>query len=120
VRKRKPKSVSDYLAEVSSEQRAALQKLRLAIHAAMPGAEECISYQLPAFRYRGKVQVWFGAGAKHCSFYPGSVVQKFQTELKKYGTSKGTIRFAADHPLPATLVKRLVKARIAQNAARTR
>src|SRR5262245_29319414 len=109
-------TVDDYLATVPPDQRAALEKLRRAIHAAAPGIEECISYQMPAFRLDGKVQVWFGAGAHHCAFYPGGIVQGFEDELEGYETSKGTIRFQPDHPLPAALVRRIVKARIAENA----
>ena len=113
----KPKTTDEYLAELSEDKRAALEKLRRTIRAIVPAAEECISYQLPAFRLDGKVLVWFGAGANHCSFYPGAVVQDYKDDLKDYETSKGTIRFQPDHPLPATLVRKLIKARIAQNAA---
>src|SRR5882672_8719812 len=113
-----PKTIDAYLANLAGDKRAALQKLRRAIRAAMPRGEECISYQLPAFRLDGRVVVWFGAAANHCSFYPGAVVQAFKAELEKYETRKGTIRFQPDRPLPATLVRRLVKARIATTAAR--
>ena len=113
----KPKTTDEYLAELSEDKRAALEKLRRTIRAIVPAAEECISYQLPAFRLDGKVLVWFGAGANHCSFYPGAVVQDYKDDLKDYETSKGTIRFQPDHPLSATLVRKLIKARIAQNAA---
>jgi uncharacterized protein YdhG (YjbR/CyaY superfamily) len=111
-------SIDDYLAGVSDDKRAALQRLRRTIRAIVPRAEECISYQLPAFRLDGKVLVWFGAGAKHCAFYPGGVVPELQRELEDYDTSKGTIRFQPDDPLPATLVRKLVKARIARIGAR--
>jgi uncharacterized protein YdhG (YjbR/CyaY superfamily) len=110
----KPKSIDDYLATLSPEKRAALEQLRRAIHAAAPGAEECISYGIPAVRWKGKVLVWFGASANHCSFYPGAVVQAFGKELTAYKVAKGTIRFAPDEPLPATLVRKLVKARATQ------
>lgn len=110
----KATSIADYLSRVPADQRRALQRLRKDIHAAVPGLEECISYQMPGFRYQGKVVVWFGAAARHCAFYPGAVVKDFKTELKGYGTSKGTIRFDADDPLPAGLVKKLLKARIAR------
>ena len=80
----------------------------------MPKAEECISYGVPAFRLNGKFLVAMGAGATHCSFYPGSTLAAFKLDLKKYETSKGTIRFQPGHPLPATLVRKIVKARIAQ------
>ena len=109
--KAKPATIDDYLARVSSGQRAALNRLRKAIRAAAPRAEECISYQLPAFRLDGRMLVWFGAGANHCSFYPGAVVQRFKRELDDFQISKGTIRFQPDHPIPAGLVRRLVKAR---------
>src|SRR5204862_985706 len=104
----KPKTHDDYLARVSADKRAALQKLRRAIKSAAPKAEECISYQLPAFRLNGKFLVAYGRGANHCGFYPGSVGQAFKKELKGYDTSKGTVRFSADKPLPAVLVRKLV------------
>jgi uncharacterized protein YdhG (YjbR/CyaY superfamily) len=111
------KSIDEYLASVADgEKRAALEKLRMSIHAAVPRAEECISYQMPAFRLDGKVLVWFGAASKHCSFFPGAVVQQFKDELEDYEISKGTIRFQPDHPLPAALIRKLVKARAAKVA----
>ena len=74
-----------------------------------------MSYGIPGFRLNGKLLVSYGAATKHCAFYPGSIVQKFKTQLKDYDTSgKGTIRFSADKPLPAALVRKIVKARIAQ------
>src|SRR5437588_993248 len=92
----KPNTHNDYLAAVTEDKRAALQKLRKAIKAAAPEAEECISYQIPAFRLNGTFLVGYGAGANHCAFYPGSVVQALKKELKGFDTSKGTIRFSAD------------------------
>jgi uncharacterized protein YdhG (YjbR/CyaY superfamily) len=114
----KAKTVDEYLAALSSDKRAALERLRKTIRAAAPRAEECISYQLPAFRLDGRMLVWFGAATNHCSFYPGAVVDDYKEELEDFATSKGTIRFQPDNPLPATLVRKLVKARIAENAAR--
>ena len=114
----KPKNIDEYLAAVSDDKRAALDKLRKDIHAAAPKAEECISYQLPAFRLDGRFLVAFGAAAKHCSFYPGGLVEDYKDELKAYDLSKGTIRFQPSKPLPASLVRKLVKVRVAQNAAR--
>ena len=95
---------------------ASLEKLRKTIKSAAPKAEECISYGIAAFRLNGML-VGFGATAKHCAFYlmSGSMVEAHQNELKDYDTSKGTIRFSADKPLPAALVRKLVKARIAEN-----
>jgi len=115
----KAKTIDEYLAALSDDQRAALEKLRKTIRAAAPKAEECISYQLPAFRQNGML-VAFGATANHCAFYlmSGTTVETFQDELDGYDTSKGTIRFQADKPLPASLVRKLVKARIAENEAR--
>ena len=80
----------------------------------VPRAEECISYGLPGFRVDGKMLVWFGASQKHCAFYPGAVVQEYKGGLRNYETSKGTIRFQPDNPLPSTLVRKLVKARMAK------
>jgi uncharacterized protein YdhG (YjbR/CyaY superfamily) len=115
----KPQTIDEYLASLSSEKRAALEKLRRAIKSAAPNAEECISYQLPAFRLDGRMLVSFGAWANHCAFYAGSFpVKAHKDELKAYDTTKGAIRFQADSPLPATLVRKLVKTRIAEHAAR--
>jgi uncharacterized protein YdhG (YjbR/CyaY superfamily) len=113
-----PKTIDDYLSALSDDKRAALEKLRRAILAAAPGAEECISYQIPAFRLNGRLLVWFGAGANHCAFYPGGIVQSYKDELAGYKTAKGTIQFQPDKPLPVALVRKIVKARIAQNEAR--
>lgn len=114
------RTIDEYLAALSPDKRAALQRLRRIIRAAAPGAEERISYGLPAFRLDGSMLVWFGAAANHCAFYPGAVVDAHRGELEGYDTGKGTIRFQADYPLPAALVRKLVKARIARNAARQR
>ncbi len=119
--KTKTKTIDEYLAALSDDKRAALEKLRKTIRAAAPKAEECISYQLPAFRQNGML-VAFGAAANHCAFYlmSSSTVEAHEDELKDYDTSKGTIRFQADKPLPVALVRKLVKARIAENAGRRR
>jgi len=89
--------------------------MRFAILSAAPkGTEEIISYKIPAFKYKG-VLVWFAAFADHCSFFPtAAVIEAFRKELKGYTLSKGTIQFAVNKPLPATLVKKMVKARVAQ------
>ena len=116
----KAKTVGEYLAALSPDKRAALQTLRQQIQAAAPRAEECISYGIPAFRLDGRMLAWFGAATHHCSFFPGAIVADFKKDLKKYETSKGTIRFSPDTPLPSTLVRKLIKACIARNAARAR
>jgi uncharacterized protein YdhG (YjbR/CyaY superfamily) len=115
----KSPTIDDYLAPLSKDKRAALENLRRAIKSAAPGAEECISYQRPAFRLHGRILVWFGAAAKHCALYPGAKpIAVHNDELKGYDTSKGTIRFPVDSPLPVTLVRKLVKTRIAEYAAK--
>ena len=115
----KPKNIDEYLASLSNEKRIALEKLRSAIKSAAPKAEEYISYRVPAFRLGGRLLVAFGAAANHCAFYPGAFpVQSHRDELKAYDTSKGTVRFQPNRPLPATLVRKLVKTRIEQYAAR--
>lgn len=113
----KPTPVTAYLAALPADQCAALQRLRKLIHAAAPGAEDCISYGVPAVRLDGKVVVWYAAASKHCSFFPGAVVADFASELRGFSTSKGTVRFQPDHPLPAALVRKLVEARMARIAA---
>jgi uncharacterized protein YdhG (YjbR/CyaY superfamily) len=114
-----PLTIDEYLVPLSNEKRAALEKLRRAIHAAAPGAEECISYGIPAFRLGGRMLVAFGAAVNHCAFYPGALpLEAHKEALKAYDISKGTIRFQADRPLPATLVRKLVKTRIAERAGR--
>jgi uncharacterized protein YdhG (YjbR/CyaY superfamily) len=109
-------TVEQYLEALPDDKRKALKALRKMIKAAAPGADECITYGIPAFRYNGKFLVGYGAAARHCAFYPGSVVQRMKGELNEYDISKGTIRFAADNPLPATLVRKLVKLRLAETA----
>jgi uncharacterized protein YdhG (YjbR/CyaY superfamily) len=114
----RPRNIDGYLAPLSEDKRAALEKLRRAIKAAAPEAVECISYQIPAFRLDGRLLVAFGAGANHCAFYPGAYpVAACRRDLERYDTSKGTVRFPANRPLPATLVRKLVKARIAERAS---
>ena len=115
----KPETIDEYLAPLSNEKRTALQKLRRDIKSAAPKSEECISYGVAAFRLEGRMLVAFGAAANHCSFYPGALpIETHKSELKGYSTSKGTIRFPADNPLPVTLVRKLVRTRVAQYAAK--
>jgi uncharacterized protein YdhG (YjbR/CyaY superfamily) len=111
-----PKSIDDYLAALPEDARAVLQKLRKTIRAAAPKVTEAISYQIPAFKHHGLL-VSFAAFKDHCSFYPMSpeVMRAHAAELKGYDITKGTIHFPADKPLPAELVTKLVKARIAEN-----
>ncbi len=113
------KSIEEYLQSLPDEPAAALEKLRQTIKAAAPKAEECISYGIPTFRLAGRPLVAFGASAKHCAFYPlsAATVSDHAAELAGYSTSKGTIRFPAHKPLPAALVRKLVKARIKEIAS---
>ena len=116
-----PKSIDEYLAAVPEPARSTLNKIRAAIRsAAPPEATETISYGIPAFKYNG-VLMWFAAFSKHCSLFPtASVIEAFKNDLKGFSISKGTIQFPTDKPLPATLVKKMVKARVAQIESKKR
>jgi uncharacterized protein YdhG (YjbR/CyaY superfamily) len=114
----RPATVDEYLKAIDADKRAALEKLRASIKAAVPRGEECISYGLPCIRLDGRMLLHFGAAARHCSFYPGGIVREFEAELSGFETSRGTIRFDPAHPLPASLVRRMVKALVARSAAR--
>ena len=116
-----PKTVDEYIAAVPKPARETLNKMRATIRSTVPSAAtETISYGIPAFRHNG-VLVWFAAFSDHCSLFPtASVIDAFKNDLKGYSTSKGTIHFPTDKPLPTTLIKKLVKARVAQNEAKKR
>jgi uncharacterized protein YdhG (YjbR/CyaY superfamily) len=112
-----PKTIDEYLADVPEPARTTLNKLRAMIRsAAPPDATEAITYRMPTFKYKGSL-VAFAAFKNHCSLFPMSlsVIEAFKKELKGFHTSKGTLQFPLDKPMPATLVKKIVKARIAQN-----
>ena len=112
-----PKNVDEYLAGVPEPARSTLQRVRAVIRSAVPAeATEAISYRIPMFKYKGPL-LGYAAFSNHCSLFPmsSSVIEAFKNELKGFQTSKGTIRFPVDKPLSAALVKKLVKARIAQN-----
>lgn len=114
------KTVDEYLAAVPEDARVTLEKLRSIIKSAAPKATEVISYQMPAFKYHGML-IYFAAFKDHCSLFPGSsVMEALKDDLKSFETSKGTIRFTADKPLPASLVRKLVKARIAESERRVK
>jgi uncharacterized protein YdhG (YjbR/CyaY superfamily) len=113
-----PQTVDDYLAALPEEARATLEKIRKAIKAAAPKATEVISYQMPMYKQHGML-VGFAAFKNHCSIFPGAKpMETYKDELKAYKTSKGTIRFPIGKPLPAALVKKLIKTRIAENEKR--
>jgi uncharacterized protein YdhG (YjbR/CyaY superfamily) len=113
-------TVDEYLAAVPDEARAALEKLRSTIKAAAPKAVEAISYRIPTFKLDGRPLVAFSAARNHCAFHLMSppLMQSLRDELEPYDTVTATIRFPASQPLPAALVKKLVRARIAENEAR--
>lgn len=114
-----PTTIDEYLASVPPEARKSLTKIRAAIRSAVPKATEHISYGMPMFRYH-RMLVAFAAFASHCSFFPMSraVMETFKKELQSYDKSVGTIRFPVDKPLPATLVRKIVRARMAEVEAR--
>lgn len=118
-----PTSVEVCLAGLPREKRAALEKLRRTIKAAAPKATETISYQMPAFKDRnGRFLVSYAAFKDHCSLFPASkaVMEALGQELKPYFSGKGTLHFHTDKPIPAALVKKIVKVRIEENTARSR
>ncbi|MDX6385517.1 MAG: hypothetical protein QOK48_3090 [Blastocatellia bacterium] len=112
--------VDKYLASVPEKKRATLEKLRRTIRTVVPEAEEIIWYQIPTFKFQGKPLVSFAAFKNHCSLFPMSmaIIRAHQDELKGYLTSKGTVRFTSENPLPATLVKKIVRARVKENQVR--
>ena len=112
-------SVEEYIAAIPEGPRAALEELRRTIKAAAPEATEAISYQMPAFKDHGRFLVSYAAFKDHCSLFPASeaVREALGDELEPYLSGKGTIRFHADDPLPAALVRRIIEVRLEENAA---
>ena len=110
------KNIDEYIALQPEKVRALLEKLRQTIKAAAPDAEEVISYKMPAFRYHG-ILVYFAAFKNHYSLFPAnsSLITDMKDELKKYNTSKGTLQFKFEEPLPVALIKKIVKERVKQN-----
>ena len=113
---RKPTTIDEYLATVSGPRRVALDKLRKAIRTIVPKAEECISYGMPAFRLDGMIVAGFAATTKRCSYFPfsGSTLRTLADEVKDYDQTKGSLHFDPAKALPVTLVRKLIKARIAE------
>lgn len=112
-----PKTAADYFAAAPEPARSALRQIREAIRSAVPPeATEIISYKIPAFKHK-KVLVWYAAFSNHCSLFPtASVLKAFKDELKGFSTTKGTIHFPLDKPMPVELIKRLVRARVNQQS----
>jgi len=117
-----PKTVAEYIAQLPPPARPAFRRLRAAVRsAAPPGATETISYRIPALRHHGRVLVWFAAFSDHCSLFPtAAVVAAFKKDLKGFPYSKGTVHFPLDRPLPVAVIRRMVKARVAQSVGRKR
>jgi len=118
--KRPVATIDEYLAVVPEPARTTLEKMRAAIRSAVPEAAEGISYGMPTFKYRGKGLVAIAAFKKHCSLFPmsGAVIEKFKDELEGFHTSKGTLQFPAEKPLSAALMKKIIKARMAEIEAK--
>jgi uncharacterized protein YdhG (YjbR/CyaY superfamily) len=116
--KKASNDIDAYLATLTPDKRAALQKLRRTIKAAAPDAEECISYRMPAFRSSGRLLVAYAGFTTHCSLFPCGSVTALAKDLAPYQTGKGTIRFDPKKGLPVPLVRKVVKARLAENDAR--
>ncbi|MEP6617525.1 MAG: DUF1801 domain-containing protein [Ginsengibacter sp.] len=114
-----PKNIDEYLSWQPEKVRSVLEKLRKTIIETAPGAEEVISYKMPAFKYHG-ILLYFAAFKNHCSLFAAnsSLTDDMKAELKAYKTSAGTIQFTIDNPLPAALVKKIVKARMKQNLSK--
>ena len=118
IKSNPPHNVEDYLARVPPIQRKALEQLRRTIKSVVPDAVEVISYQMPTFKLNGRMLVSYAAFNEHCSFFPGAgPIDAHADDLKSFATSKGTVRFTPERPLPAALVKKLVRTRIKLNEA---
>lgn len=114
--KNNSEAVNQYLAQLPEDQKAALEKLRQTIKKLVPEVEEFISYKMPAYRYHGML-CGFAAFKKHCSYFPwdSKTVEDFKTELKDFKTSAGTIQFTPEKPIPDTLLKKILQARVKAN-----
>ena len=112
----KPKTFDEYIAALPANRREALEKLRKTIRTIVPDAEECISYGMPAFRLDGRVIAGFQATAKGCSYYPfsGTTLQTLAADLQGHGKTKSALHFRPDQPLPVSLVRKLIRARLAE------
>ncbi len=117
-----PRTIDEYLASVPDTKREALEKLRKIIIDTIPDAQECISYHMPAFRLHGRMLLGFAAAKNHCSLYPwsSSAIDVFVDELSDFSTSKGTIRFQPDKPIPDDLIRKIIDYRISENDSKGR
>ena len=112
----KPPTIDDYLTSVLEDRRGALEDLRMKIRSVVPNAEECISYRIPAFRLNGVVVAGFCATTKGCSYFPfsGLTLKTLARDLRHYDQTKSSLHFSPDKPLPTTLVRKLIKSRLAE------
>ena len=119
---RDPATIDDYLSTVKGERRSALEALRKTIRSIVPDAEECISYGMPAFRLDGTVVAGFAATEKGCSYYPfsGTTLGTLAGDLERYEGTKSAVHFGPDRPLPPTLVRKLIRTRIAEGKPKPR
>ncbi len=109
------KNIDEYIARCPEDVQEILQKIRAVVHEAAPGAEEAISYQMPAFKYKGNL-VYFAAFKTHIGFYPiPSGIEAFKEELSAYPQGKGSVQFPLDRPIPYDLIRRIVLYRVAEN-----
>jgi uncharacterized protein YdhG (YjbR/CyaY superfamily) len=113
---RKPSTIDDYLKGVPEDRRNALEDLRAKIRSIVPDAQECLSYRMPAFRVNGVVVAGFRATVKGCSYFPfsGSTLRSLARDISRYDRTKASLHFSSDEPLPIALVRKLIKARIAE------
>ena len=111
-----PSTIDEYLKSTPDDRRAILEDLRAKIRSIVPAAEECISYRMPAFRLNGVVVAGFCATAKGCSYFPfsGSTLKFLARDISRYDQTKGSLHFSSDEPLPTAIVRKLIKARIAE------
>ena len=118
---RSPKTVDEYFAAIPEPTRSAMNQIRESIRSVVPPeATEIISYKIPAFKHK-RVLVWYAAFSNHCSLFPtAAVIEQFKDELKDYSTSKGTVHFPTDKPMRVELIKKMVRARVAQSESSKR
>ncbi len=113
-----PKTIDEYIAGFPPDVQEILEKIRLTIRKAAPGAEEAISYQMPTFKLKGNL-VHFAAFKSHIGFYPVPTgIEKFKKELARYEQGKGSVQFPLDQPIPYDLISRIVKFRVKENLAK--
>ena len=113
-----PRTIDEYIGRFPPCVQKSLRKIRNTIRKAAPGAQEIISYQIPAFRLKGQL-VFFAAWKEHVGFYPlRSGIEKFKTELSVYEGAKGSVKFPLDKPIPFALIRRIVKFRVKENLQR--